>query len=40
MTLNLKAIWEKILRGEPLTDAEQTTWVNRWTTEYPSRGAV
>lgn len=35
--MSIQAIWAKILRGEPLTQAEQTAWSNRWCTEYPSR---
>jgi len=35
--MSIQEIWRKILRGEPLTYAEQTAWSNRWNTEYPSR---
>lgn len=37
MSAELSAIWSKILRGEPLTDAEQTAWGNRWCNDYPAR---
>ena len=33
--MSLQAIWEKILRGEPLTDAEQTAWSNRFCEDTP-----
>ena len=35
MTADLQAIWQKILRGEVLTDAEQTAWSNHWCADYP-----
>lgn len=35
MNEQLQAIWEKILRGEFLTNAEQTAWSNRWCVDMP-----
>jgi hypothetical protein len=37
MNSKLKAIWEKIKRGEALTYAEETEWANRWCYEYPTK---
>lgn len=35
MSEQLQAIWQKIIRGLPLTDAEQTAWSNRWCEDMP-----
>lgn len=32
----MREIWGKILRGETLTDAEQTAWSNLWCEDYPT----
>lgn len=37
MSNELQAIWEKIMRGETLTYAEQTAWANRWCNDYPTK---
>lgn len=34
---SLQAIWQKILKGLPLTPAEQVAWSNHWNTEFPVR---
>lgn len=33
----VRVIWLKILRGEELTESEQTAWSNRWCEDTPSR---
>lgn len=33
----IRAIWDKTLKGEPLTEAEELAWHNHWCADYPVR---